>query len=659
MGRASLSEEKMLSVQQPVFVPAPPLPGGRRSALVIATAAYNDPQLSQLRSPVRDAEDLATVLGAPEIGGFVVTSLLDQDEPRIRREIAAFLDGRGPGDTVLIYLSCHGIQDSRGRLYFAATDTIKDRPRASAVKAEELIDEMDDCKADRQILILDCCFSGSFGDKAGGQDGEPNLEQQLGGDSRGREVLTASRRFEYSFEGEPLGGLVAGSVFTTGLVEGLITGKADIDQNGHITVEEAYEYAFRYVQRDGAPQTPQHWLFGGEGSKIVLARSSAGRIVRPAQIPEDIDANLQGRFPELRIGAVNALANWLTDADPARQLAARLRLEWIAGNDIPAVSQVARAHLEGTGPLRQPGPGPSLGGGKRRAVRDSSVVVEKGRDEANCVSFSPDGLLLASAGWGRAIHVRDVASGDQVCVLQCPGKSVLDVAFGPDGTVLASAGSDGAVRLWDITTGKQLRKQAGGEQVRTVEFNPDGTLLAAGHDGGVTRVWKAPALKRLRELKANTDTIFDVAFSPSGSLLATAGGDGVVRAWYPEAGATVYARKSHPGGWAAGAVFSPDGTLLAVGGTGGVVVLYEAVTGKQVRVLKAGVHIINAIAFSPDGTRLAVGYDNGTVGLWEIAAGRQDEVLEGHEDSVHGVAFSPTEQLIASAGKDGTVRLWR
>jgi hypothetical protein len=63
----------MASVTQPVFVPAPELPLGPRNALVIATSRYDDEELRHLRSPVRDAEDLAAVLAHPSIGGFSVT----------------------------------------------------------------------------------------------------------------------------------------------------------------------------------------------------------------------------------------------------------------------------------------------------------------------------------------------------------------------------------------------------------------------------------------------------------------------------------------------------------------------------------------------------------------------------------------------------------
>src|SRR5690242_6130475 len=105
----------------------PDLPEGLRVALVIATTSYQDPELRQLRAPAHDAEDLAEVLGDPQIGAFTVTRVIDQDEREVRREIDSFLSGRGIGDLVVVYLSCHGLLDRRGRLYFAAADTVRNQ----------------------------------------------------------------------------------------------------------------------------------------------------------------------------------------------------------------------------------------------------------------------------------------------------------------------------------------------------------------------------------------------------------------------------------------------------------------------------------------------------------------------------------------------------
>src|SRR4051794_38813016 len=146
----------------PAHRPAPELPPGPRTALVVATASYADPVLRRLRAPATDAAELAAVLADPQVGGFEVTSVLDPTAQQLRIAVVDFLAGRGPEELVVVYLSCHGLTDARRRLYFAATDTAQARLAATGVESDWLRERLEDCRARSQVLILDCCFSGSF-----------------------------------------------------------------------------------------------------------------------------------------------------------------------------------------------------------------------------------------------------------------------------------------------------------------------------------------------------------------------------------------------------------------------------------------------------------------------------------------------------------------
>jgi len=324
--------------------PAPELPDERRLALVIATQSYDDPALRRLRAPSRDAENLQAVLADRDVGGFAVTPVIDGTAQSVRIAVADFLDGRRPDDLVLMYLSCHGLVDPRRRLYFAARDTTKERLAATGVEAQWLLDQLEECRARRQVLILDCCFSGAFAAGAKGSD-DLGLGERFLGQGRGRVVLTASRGSEYSFEGTPVPGQdIPGSVFTQALVDGIRSGAADLDRDGYVSVDDAYGYAFDKVRSSDAPQTPQRWLYGSEGT-ILLARNPAGVPVTPAELPAGIATSLDSSYLQVRLGAVDALAEWLEDDDPARVLAARQALEHVAQNDRPEVADRARQHL--------------------------------------------------------------------------------------------------------------------------------------------------------------------------------------------------------------------------------------------------------------------------------------------------------------------------
>ena len=287
--------------------------GGRRIALVVATGSYSDATLALLRAPGRDASGLAEVLRDDEIGGFSVETVLDAPADALRRRVARFCAQGAPSDLALVYLSCHGVLDDRGRLYYATTDTDRALLSATAIPAAWLNEQLEDCRCRRQILMLDCCHSGAF---AKGAKGEGGLALRERFEGRGRVVLTASRGTEYSFEGGEVHGDGVSSVFTGVLVDGLRSGDADRDRDGLVTVGELYDYAYEAVRSRDGRQNPTLWTYGAEGDMLV-AQSPRGAVVEPAPLPEDLVALLESARPRVREGAVAELADLMAGLIPA------------------------------------------------------------------------------------------------------------------------------------------------------------------------------------------------------------------------------------------------------------------------------------------------------------------------------------------------------
>jgi hypothetical protein len=202
----------------------------RRVALIIASYQYEDPDLQQLVAPAQDAEALARVLEDPAMGGFEVQTLLNEPSYRVNQEIEAFFADRGRDDLCAVFLA-----RSKIRVYFAASDTRRKMLRTTAIPATLVNDLMYASRSRRQVLLLDCCYSGAFarGLVAKADRAIGTMEHFRG---RGRIVLTASDAMQYAFEGDQVAGEGVRSVFTRTLVQGLESGEADLDRDGYISL---------------------------------------------------------------------------------------------------------------------------------------------------------------------------------------------------------------------------------------------------------------------------------------------------------------------------------------------------------------------------------------------------------------------------------------
>ena len=243
----------------------------RRFALIVANSQYVDPDLQKLIAPAQDAEALANVLQDANIGGFEVKTLLDEPSYKVNEEIQAFFSDRGRDDLLLLYFSCHGIKDEEGQLYFATSNTSRKLLDATAISANFVNRMMFRSRSRRQILLLDCCYSGAF---AKGLVSRADKKIHTGDyfeEGRGRIVLTASDSMQYSFEADKLNVEVKdpGSIFTRAVIDGLNTGKADLDKDGRVSYDELYEYTYDRVIDETPLQKPGKWVFGVEGDVIV------------------------------------------------------------------------------------------------------------------------------------------------------------------------------------------------------------------------------------------------------------------------------------------------------------------------------------------------------------------------------------------------------
>jgi WD40 repeat protein len=112
--------------------------------------------------------------------------------------------------------------------------------------------------------------------------------------------------------------------------------------------------------------------------------------------------------------------------------------------------------------------------------------------------------------------------------------------------------------------------------------------------------------------------------------------------------------------------FSRDGKLLISGSSdrNKPVLFWDPNSGKELKVLKADLDEVTAVALSPDGKLLATG---GTrlqqhqphieVTFWDTANGAERGSIQWHTGRINALAFSPDGKWLGSCSEDKTVKL--
>jgi predicted NBD/HSP70 family sugar kinase/uncharacterized caspase-like protein len=245
--------------------------GAELRALIVAADHYDDGRLTNLRAPAQDARRLAEVLADPAVGGYRVSTLLNQPGHVVGEEIEGFFTEGRLDDLLLLYMSCHGFKDVDGHLYFCLSTTKLDRLAATGVSAHFVHERVERCRSRRILLLLDCCYSGAYlkghRHRADEQAGVEALE------GRGWAVITSSTALEYSFEidSNAMASTPQLSVFTTAVVGGLWTGDADYNDDGLVSVDDLYAYVYDSVSQQTPHQKPRR--MGDVRGDLVIAKN--------------------------------------------------------------------------------------------------------------------------------------------------------------------------------------------------------------------------------------------------------------------------------------------------------------------------------------------------------------------------------------------------
>jgi WD40 repeat protein len=156
-------------------------------------------------------------------------------------------------------------------------------------------------------------------------------------------------------------------------------------------------------------------------------------------------------------------------------------------------------------------------------------------------------------------------------------------------------------------------------------------------------------------LTGHTDGVRCVCVSGDGKRLLTSSYDQTLRLWDADTGKQLRVFKGHADR-ICGAALSLDGQRVLSGSRDGTVRLWDATTGKELRQLTGHTQEVYNVAFGPKGQALSTSYDR-TMQLWDLNTGKNASVFTGHTDHVYPVAYSDKAELAATGSKDQSIRL--
>ncbi|NMO14113.1 WD40 repeat domain-containing protein [Pyxidicoccus fallax] len=274
--------------------------------------------------------------------------------------------------------------------------------------------------------------------------------------------------------------------------------------------------------------------------------------------------------------------------------------------------------------------------------------------EIHAVAFSPDGRWLAAAGRPGDIWLWDWREGRRVALLQGHSDVVRGLAFSPDGSRLASCGLDKTVRVWSTGPWTEQLRFEHDDFVIAVAFSADGGRLLSTSMDRSARVWDLASRKEVHRLLGHTEKVESGAFSSDGQLIMTAAADRTLRFWSARTGQLVNVLRNL--GDVSVAAIDARFRLLVQGGWDGRVQRVDARDGEPLERLDAHHSFVASVVLSPDGRAFASGGMDGVLNVWSRPEAPAEVVLRGHGEWMETLAFTRKDELFTGA-EDG-MRRW-
>jgi S1-C subfamily serine protease/WD40 repeat protein len=229
------------------------------------------------------------------------------------------------------------------------------------------------------------------------------------------------------------------------------------------------------------------------------------------------------------------------------------------------------------------------------------------------------------------------------------------IAFSQDNRLFTSCSRE-MICIWEVATGKLVTKiqDPQGFSVQAFSFSKDGSLLLAGGIGGagtVAKVYRTADGSVVSTFNDHYMTIRAGWLSADGATAITEGNDEVVRVWDARTGKSIRVLKPEIGLLGVLAVTS-DGKFAVIGGRAMTVIDVE--TGAKLRVLEPPASVV---VMMPDDRHILTNSLDGSIRMFDITTGKQVKSMPGHRQLIDHLSISVDGKRAVTTAQDGT-RVW-
>ncbi|CDF33484.1 WD40-repeat containing protein, partial [Chondrus crispus] len=307
-------------------------------------------------------------------------------------------------------------------------------------------------------------------------------------------------------------------------------------------------------------------------------------------------------------------------------------------------------------------------------LQQSIAKVDGAKDSVSTVAFSHDGRFAAFGSENGAISIvlmdGSTANGTP---LDGPGDTIHFLSWHPRGPVLLAGSSDSVAYMWNAAKGSFMMAFAGHEDaVSCGTFSADGKLVITASLDTSVRIWNPTTGATVRRIQTGIDGLrgifhgadilcLDVGGldTSASNLIASGCAAGDVFVTHRGTGQIVRRLSRHEGG-VESVAFSPElskPVLLATAGGDGIVRVWDVELGTERCKFTHG-GVIAKVVWHPTLPVLVSASSDGSIVLWNALSGQQMRKLEGHESFISDVCFAGGNKFISSTSGDGSVRVF-